>query len=72
MMSNAGMADKHPHSALIDAVGAKAVRTAFDVKPMNIYTWRVRGIPERYKVAFNRLAGEHGVAVPPDFFAGMV
>lgn len=66
------MKQKHPHSALIDAIGAKIIRKRLNVGPMNIYTWRIRGIPHRYRPAFNSLAGQYAVVVPADFFEGMV
>lgn len=66
------MKNRHPDAALIDAIGPKVVTSAYGIKPMNLYTWRVRGVPERYKVSFARLAATNGVAVPSDFFAGMI
>jgi len=62
---------RHPHAALIDQLDAKRVREAYGLNRSNLYTWRVRGIPQRYRVSFARLAAVNAVAVPSDFFEGM-
>jgi hypothetical protein len=61
-----------PHDALIDAIGAKVVADAYKLSRQRLHHWRTRGVPHSYRVAFAKLAAEKGVAVPPDFFKGMV
>lgn len=63
--------EKHPHSALIDAIGKTAVCKLYRLGPTTLHSWRVRGIPHLKRISFAKLAAMNGVAVPPDFFDGM-
>lgn len=63
--------EKHPHSALIDALGKKAVSEVYNLRPAGLHAWRMRGIPHLKRISFAKLAAMNGVAVPPDFFDGM-
>lgn len=63
------MSSKHPDSALIDKVGARAVADVFGLTPQALHMWRKRGIPLAKRIAFAKLAADNTVAVPHDFYA---
>ncbi len=60
------------HEALIDAIGSEIVRNRYALTRQRLHNWRKRGVPHSHRVAVAKLAAEHGVVVPPDFFEGMV
>lgn len=60
-----------PHQTLIDAIGPKLVRDTYSLSRQRLHYWRMRGVPHAYRVAFAKLAAEHGQPVPADFFKGM-
>jgi|GEM_PF-3452603 len=63
--------NRSPHSDLIDAIGAAKVADHFNLTPQRLHMWRVRGIPQLRRIAFAKIAADHGVAIPGDFFAEM-
>ena len=60
------------HQKLFDAIGPRVVRDTYGISRQTLHHWRKRCIPHSYRVAFAKLAAEHGQPVPPDFFKGMV
>ena len=59
------------HRELIDAIGRDTVKTRYDLSRQRLHNWRKRGIPHSHRVAVAKLAAEHGVVVPANFFEGM-
>jgi hypothetical protein len=59
----------HPHSQIIDAIGAADLRRQFNLKPQIVWNWRQRGVPVAYRLAVKAVADARGIAVPADFLA---
>jgi hypothetical protein len=54
---------------LIERVGPDLVADHFGISRQHLHMWKVRGIPQMRRLAFQNLANQHGVTVPADFLA---
>ena len=61
--------ERHPHSKLIDDLGAAFVRREFNLSHQRLHAWRKRGIPHGFRPALARLAAIHGKDIPTDFLS---
>lgn len=59
---------KSPHAELIDKIPRDALVQRFGLSRQTLYTWRLRGVPLIRRVSFAKLAADHGLVPPSDFF----
>ena len=56
------------HADLIDLIPRQALNERFDLSRQRLSHWRKHGVPFARRIAFARLAADHGIAVPQAFF----
>jgi len=62
------MATPNSHTKVVDAIPREALVQRFGLSRQNLHYWRFRGVPAAKRIAFARLAADHGIAVPQSFF----
>jgi hypothetical protein len=56
------------HSEIIDKIPRQALNDRFNLSRQRLSYWRSNGVPMGKRIAFARLASDHGIALPQAFF----